>query len=438
MHDIFLIDHGYPENRDKILKQVPTAKVVRAQDYWILLHRLADRVVTSRFWVLSTCVDYTDFDFNYEPPPWESYQIHCWPSSDQKYGDTFLVPLTAWKQQRNNIGKLEDYEHINYNHDPLPRMPVPEVIYISDNLTSVIKATEFYTPYVLFRRENSEKPQIPAQKLWEKQCLVSLSRDNSTNLVPRQVAGTLNKQIYDYDYLTRQFQSDGEALDIVFISNGEPNAEKNYERLVSIARNRTIHRVKDITGRNLAYRAAAELSKTDWFFAVFAKLEIAQNFNFDWKPDYWQEPKHYIFRAANPVNGLNYGHQALIAYNKNLVLSTTEVRDLDFTLEAPHTVVPINSGIARFNTDAWTTWRTAFREVLKLKHYVQTRTSTLETKVRLESWQIDSGAPFSEDSVRGAQDALDYYAEVQGDLEKLKLSYEWAWLKQRYEARASN
>ena len=66
MHDIFLIDHGYPENRDKILKQLPTAKVVRAQDYWILLHRLADRVVTSRFWVLSTCVDYTDFDFNYE------------------------------------------------------------------------------------------------------------------------------------------------------------------------------------------------------------------------------------------------------------------------------------------------------------------------------------------------------------------------------------
>ena len=100
--------------------------------------------------------------------------------------------------------------------------------------------------------------------------------------------------------------------------------------------------------------------------------------------------------------------------------------------------MPINSGIARFNTDAWTTWRTAFREVLKLRHYVQTLTSTLETKVRLESWQIDSGAPFSEDSVRGAQDALDYYAEVQGDLEKLKLSYEWAWLKQRYEARASN
>ena len=110
-------------------------------------------------------------------------------------------------------------------------------------------------------------------------------------------------------------------LDCIFISYDEPNAEKNYERLVSIAQNRTVHRVKDITGRNLAYRAAAELSKTDWFFAVFAKLQVYNDFDWSWQPDRLQEPKHYIFHAFNPINGLEYGHQAMIAYNKKITLA---------------------------------------------------------------------------------------------------------------------
>jgi hypothetical protein len=222
--------------------------------------------------------------------------------------------------------------------------------------------------------------------------------------------------------------------DIVFISNGEPEAEANYQRLLEVAPSdgRNIFRVDGILGRNKAYQAAAELSKTDWFFAVFAKLEIDPKFDFTWLPDYWQEPKHYIFKAKNPVNDLVYGHQALIAYNKRLVLETTDVKDLDFTLEAPHAVLPIYSGIARYNTDAWTAWRTAFREVLKLKHFIRHKMYSLETKARLAAWFTTNGAPYGEYSVKGAQDAEQYYAEVQGDLEKLKLSYEWTWLKQKF------
>ena len=436
MYDIFIIDHGYPENLERIKKQLPIAQVVRAQDYYPLICRLADKVTTHKFWVISSCVDYTGFDFDYEPPPWEAYQIHCWPSDDQQYGDTFLIPLQNWKQQRFNICKLDDYEHINYQHKPLRRMPVPEVIYASDDLPHIIKCTEFNTPYVLFRKEGSEKPQIKAQKLWENQLVLSMRKDNSTNLVPRQISSKLDKQIYDYSHLNRQFQGSSQLQDIVFISNGEPEADANWQRLLDIApkEGRNIYRVNGIDGRNKAYHAAAEMSQTDWFFAVFAKLEIDPNFDFGWLPYYWQEPKHYIFKAKNPVNDLVYGHQALIAYNKRLVLETQDVQDLDFTLEASHTVVPIYSGIARYNTDAWTAWRTAFREVVKLKHFMNHKMYTLETKARLQAWFTTNGAPFGDYSVKGAQDAEAFYTEVNGDLTELKKSYEWKWLRTKFDA----
>jgi hypothetical protein len=80
------------------------------------------------------------------------------------------------------------------------------------------------------------------------------------------------------------------------------------------------------------------------------------------------------------------------------------------------------------------TWRTAFREVVKLKHFMATQ-PTLETEHRLRVWCDENSlkfVEFAEWSVRGALDAVAYYVEVRGDYEKLKLSFEWAWLEQRF------
>jgi hypothetical protein len=182
-----------------------------------------------------------------------------------------------------------------------------------------------------------------------------------------------------------------------------------------------------------AYKAAAEKSETPWFFAVFAKLEVNPIFDWSWQPDYFQEPKHYIFHARNPVNGLVYGHQAMIAYNKRLVLETIE-SGLDFTLSKAHEVVPILSGTAHYDQDSWTTWRTAFREVIKLKHFSIEQPS-VETEFRLKKWLTVGSGQYGEWSILGAQDAINYYESVKGEYDKLMLSYEWAWLKQYYDAK---
>jgi hypothetical protein len=137
-------------------------------------------------------------------------------------------------------------------------------------------------------------------------------------------------------------------------------------------------------------------------------------------------PKHYIFHAKNPVNGLEYGHQGMIAYNKALTLNNFG-EGLDFTLDDPHETVEILSGTATFNTDTYSTWRTAFREVIKLKSDY-----TDISQERLKIWLTKAKGKFAQDCLRGANDAVEYYDSVSGDIDQLKLSYEWDWLNSYY------
>jgi hypothetical protein len=68
----------------------------------------------------------------------------------------------------------------------------------------------------------------------------------------------------------------------------------------------------------------------------------------------------------------------------------------------------------------------------KLKHFMATQ-PTVETEHRLKTWLTVAEGDYADDCLRGAEDAVKYYDEVGGDYELLKLSFEWAWLKKRYE-----
>jgi hypothetical protein len=140
-----------------------------------------------------------------------------------------------------------------------------------------------------------------------------------------------------------------------------------------------------------------------------------------------QAAKHYIFNAKNPVNGLEYGHQAMIAYNKKLVLSNSGT-GLDFTLDQAHEVVPILSGTAYYAQTPWSAWRTAFREAIKLRASLP----DVESEYRLDRWlnfdNTNQHIVNEKWSRCGAQDAIEYYDAVQGNFTELRKSYEWAWL----------
>ena len=61
---------------------------------------------TRYFWWINYLTDYTEFDFLWEPSPWQAKQIHVWPSQHQANGGTLLIPKTPSSES-------------NYNHEIL-------------------------------------------------------------------------------------------------------------------------------------------------------------------------------------------------------------------------------------------------------------------------------------------------------------------------------
>ena len=123
---------------------------------------------------------------------------------------------------------------------------------------------------------------------------------------------------------------------------------------------------------------------------------------------------------------------AMVAYNRKLVLDT-DLQGLDFTLSQPHAVVPLLSGTAYYNADPLMTWRTAFREVIKLKDDV-VKTDNIESNYRLDIWLTEAKGLNAEWSLRGAKDAIIYYDQVDGDYKELMRSFNWLWLKDYFDS----
>ena len=233
------------------------------------------------------------------------------------------VPTFADRAEKKEL--LEWYSVNFVPRKSVPRRPLPVIVHNNDTHVEALKTQTWMGPLAVFATHNTP-PSVPCVPLWREKTktVVPLSAGASSVIIPRVAIPYIKTQAYDYPYIdkTKRYLRNDPPLDIVFISNGETNADYNFEKLKFYVGDRNkVKRVDRVPGRVAAYHAAANNSSTPWFFAVFAKLEVEPNFDWSWQPDRLQQAKHYIFHARNPVNGLEYGHQAMIAYNKNLVLN---------------------------------------------------------------------------------------------------------------------
>lgn len=424
------IDDNIDDTIAQIKDKIDTTITVRYFDNYLdTLRRIARNCDKEYIWICSSVCDYNNFDFTWHPEQWQAAMLHVFASDNNKFGDTFFMHVPSFRARAEGIELLDWYD-INYVGITVTRRAVPIIRHNYSTQVDAVKNNIWAGPLAIFtNQDNIVIEDIPTVSLWREQTktIVPLSAGAGTSIIPKTSIPYIKRQLYDYPYIdrTQRHMYTDQLLDIVFIDNGETDAEYNYNHLkwaAERANTVNIHRSSGVNGRVAAYQAAAELSTTPWFFAVFAKLHVDTGFDWSWQPDRMQEPKHYIFHAHNPVNGLEYGHMSMIAYNKKLVLENT-APGLDFTLDQAHEVVPILSGTANYHTDAWTCWRTAFRECIKLKNSLP----NVENEYRLNQWLTQDNTE-GQWSRQGAEDAIEYYNSVNGDFVELKKSYDWAWL----------
>ena len=400
--------------------------------YFEILKSVVEDVKTEHFWFFSNFVDIKNFggiDLDFIPEQHEQEQIHVWYTTHpkgglNKEGNVMLIPTAKFKEQMNELAFLRDFKDINYHaHATLFQRPIGRTNYQLKNPVKAYNAEKVFYKWMVNNdlRETALPNFYPS--FWEDEKMYTWGKTKDIMLVPgdRDI-----KQFYDIDRSVHfDLEYETKPMDIVFLSYDEPSAEAYWKVLKE--KYPRAKRLQGVKGRTQAYHAAAAMSETAYFFAVFPTIEIDDEFDFTFQPDRLREACHYIFHCKNPVNGLEYGHRAVILYNKHLCLSTIHP-SLDFTLSQPHTVVPQLCGTSHFNQTPEISWRVAFREVIKLCEMKP----TVESKFRLKKWCELGKGNYALLVQQGALDAVEYYKEVNGDKRALMLSYELDWLKEKF------
>lgn len=222
--------------------------------------------------------------------------------------------------------------------------------------------------------------------------------------------------------------------DIIFISYNEPNADKNFDNLKS--RFPYAQRIHGVTGIHQAHLAAAKLAFTKLFWVVDGDAEIVDGFDFSHRPNKWDEECVHVWRSINPINKLQYGYGGVKLLPRKLTLNMDVNRpDMTTSISDKFKAMPEVSNITRFNTDPYNTWRSAFRECVKLSSKTIDRQKTDETEHRLNIWcTVGVEEEYGEYAIAGAIAGRKYGEENKGDLEKIYKINNFEWLKNKFES----
>ena len=220
--------------------------------------------------------------------------------------------------------------------------------------------------------------------------------------------------------------------DVVFISYNEPNADENYNNLlVKCPRAKRVHGVKGI---HQAHIAAAKLCNTDMIWVVDGDAVVDANFNFDVVVSSYDIDCVHVWRSRNPLNGLEYGYGGVKLLPRQLTLDMDiNSSDMTTSISKKFKAVETVSNITLFNTDEFSTWRSAFRECAKLSSRSIQRNLEEETNARLDTWCTIARGNYSSDALRGAREGRKYGEENKNNPTLLSKINDFDWLKTQFE-----
>ena len=220
--------------------------------------------------------------------------------------------------------------------------------------------------------------------------------------------------------------------DIVFISYQESNADENYALLK--ARFPMAKRVHGVKGIHQAHIKAAKKCFTKMFWVVDADAQVLDTFNFDYEVPEHQLDHVHVWRSQNPINNLVYGYGGIKLFPRKLTINM-DLSKADMTTSISPYFIAVEevANITAFNTDEFSTWRSAFRECCKLASKTIDRQKNEETENRLYVWQtVGEDRPFGKYALAGAAAGTDYGRSSQSNLEALKRINDFDWLYEQF------
>jgi hypothetical protein len=440
IREIASIQHEYPKlylkGHEDILEQILTFE---------------SETDTTMYWLIDPFVQIPeDFDFSYYPTQWDVKNVHVFSDQDFNHRGVRLIPTglitngehTLKDIQTNSFDKLKKMPEVASERPVWPVIPVTtkkEFVKAIDthresgiNFVWSIDDDVKVDQNIIDQSFIPELSNVDSVHLWQKMNRDKVHSYGGLRLWPTHrdysdlTTDSLTKnKIKNIQYV----KSPGSEIipyEIVFISYREPFANQSYKHLTE--RFNAI-RVKDVKGIFEAHKAAAEKVSTKMFWVVDADAIIDENFNFEYVPDIYDQKTVHVWNSKNPVTGMEYGYGGVKLFNTEQVREATSW-GLDFTtgLSTDFKAMPEISCVTKFNTDAFSTWRSAFRECVKL-----TLKDDTESEQRLNAWLNPlPEADFSQDAKQGAQMGMQYALDNQENIKELDNINNFKWLGQYY------
>lgn len=214
-------------------------------------------------------------------------------------------------------------------------------------------------------------------------------------------------------------------LDVIFISYHEKNAEENWQRVLEKAP--YAKRVDGVKGIFEAHKQAANLSNTDMFYVVDGDAWLVDEWEFNFQPSLFDRDCAYVWSSKNPVNDLTYQYGGVKLFNKSTLKKKKKWTTIDMfstmpKIKAEDTI----SCITNFNVDEFSTWRSAFRESVKL--YISSQLT------RLDGWLLSNKKKrFGKFAVAGAEAGIQYAKDNIKNKTALLQINDYDWLREHFD-----
>jgi hypothetical protein len=402
---------------------------------------------TKMFWVIDPWTElHPDFDFSVYPTQWDQNCVHVFKDENGTFRNVRLVPsgyeFESLEQITNN--SFADLKEHNFIASTTPQWPV---LHMKTQSTSEL--TEF--------ADKTKSPWFftidPDVEITHTKLCYEPNIDDHNRVHAWQKLNPHTNAVHGYggvrlwptehlNYTTDQIRlnkipriryvkqplSAYKKYPIVLLSYLEERAQKAYEALRM--RSDRVHWVKDVKGIFEAHKEAAKLSgDATMFWVVDADAELAEDFNFSYIPDVYDQETVHVWASLNPVTGSKYGYGGVKLFNTQQVMNATSW-GLDFTtgLSKRFKFMPEVSCTTMFNTTAYDTWRSAFREVVKL-----TVSTDPDSQYRIDEWLNPlPDADFHTHALRGAQQAQEYAKQHINNATELDKINDYDWLKKKF------
>jgi hypothetical protein len=440
MYDIFYVSQlDKNQSWQEFKSQYPAAKHAST------FRDAQKKCLTKFFWIVwdDLVVD-QNFKFDYDPDQWSNNYIHVF-KNDNLYNGILLCPKKIVVSKK----EIEHRFFVNKKEiDIVASTPKPYDIFEIDSYDEYLSALENSTTelfwmipnYVMLSKQFKFDIYFSHNQYYERSINhVYLNGKYYDGIVLCSKRSKFSKKEFNYRFISHKKEwpvviSKPKPYDVVFISYQEPNADENYQKLLSKCS--AAKRIHGIKGIHQAHIAAAELCNTDMFWIVDGDAILLEDFNFDYQVARWDQETVYTWRSRNPINGLVYGYGGVKLFPRQMTINM-DISKTDITTSISNKFKSIDliSNVTAFNTDSFNTWKSAFRECVKLSSRIIDRQNDIETQERLDVWcNVGIDKLFGKYAILGANQGREFGLKYKNNVEQLKLINDFEWLKKQFNA----